>query len=52
MIKEIRRKVGQDQVEFVHCSYPSRDLVKIITLYEPDPNRWIDFEIRRRKNED
>jgi hypothetical protein len=21
----------------VQCSYPSRDLVKIITLYEPDP---------------
>lgn len=31
----------------IHCSYPSRPLVKIITLYEPDPNLWIDFEIRR-----
>jgi hypothetical protein len=29
------------------CSYPSRPLVKIITLYEPDPSRWIDFGVRR-----
>ncbi|MFW0860128.1 MAG: DUF4258 domain-containing protein [Dehalococcoidia bacterium] len=31
------------------CSYPSRPLIKIITLYEPDPNQWIDFRIRRTK---
>lgn len=31
----------------VHCSYPSRPLIKVITLYEPDPARWIDFRIRR-----
>ncbi len=31
----------------VHCSYPSRSLVKVITLYEPDPARWIDFRKRR-----
>lgn len=31
----------------IQCSYPSRPLVKIITLYEPDPARWIDFKIRR-----
>ena len=31
----------------VQCSYPSRPLVKIITLYEPDPDLWIDFRIRR-----
>jgi hypothetical protein len=30
----------------VQCSYPSRPLVKIITLYEPDPARWIDFKVR------
>jgi Domain of unknown function (DUF4258) len=23
----------------IHCSYPSRPVVKIITLYEPDPQR-------------
>ena len=31
----------------IRCSYPSRTLVKIITLYEPDPNLWIDFRFRR-----
>ncbi|MBA4158544.1 MAG: DUF4258 domain-containing protein [Gemmatimonadetes bacterium] len=32
----------------VQCSYPSRPLVKIITLYEPDSNRWLDYRTRRR----
>jgi hypothetical protein len=27
----------------VQCSHPSRERIKIITLYEPDPSRWIDF---------
>jgi heterodisulfide reductase subunit C len=32
----------------VQCSYPSRSLVKIITVYEPDPTKWAnDFTIRR-----
>jgi hypothetical protein len=31
----------------LQCSYPSRPLTKIITLYEPDPDLWIDFRIRR-----
>jgi len=30
----------------IQCSYPSRPLVKIITLYEPDPDRWIDYKKR------
>lgn len=33
----------------VQCSYPSRPLIKIITLYEPDPDRWAD--VRKRKQE-
>lgn len=32
----------------VQCSYPSRPLVKIITLYQPDARRWVDFRVRRR----
>jgi Domain of unknown function (DUF4258) len=24
----------------IHCSYPSRPLIKIITLYEPSLQRW------------
>ena len=31
----------------IHCSYPSRPLVKIITLYEPDPRLWLDLRTRR-----
>ncbi len=31
----------------VQCSHPSRPLVKIVTLYEPDAGRWIDFRERR-----
>jgi len=31
----------------IQCSYPSRPVLKIITLYEPDPEKWINFEKRR-----
>jgi hypothetical protein len=36
-----------DRPLHVQCSYPTRLLVKIITLYEPDPNLWHDFRVRR-----
>ena len=36
----------------IQTSYPSRPLVKIITVYEPDPNKWNDnFTVRRTNNE-
>jgi Domain of unknown function (DUF4258) len=35
----------------IQCSYPSRLVVKIITLYEPDPQRWVDFKVRRPADE-
>ena len=31
----------------IHCSYPRRPIIKIITLYEPEPSKWIDFKVRR-----
>jgi len=31
----------------IQCSYPSRPLVKVITLYEPDPKLWGDLRVRR-----
>ncbi len=31
----------------IQCSHPSRPLIKIVTLYEPAPNQWIDFKVRR-----
>lgn len=35
----------------LQCSYPSRPIIKIITLYEPDPARWIDNRIRRSQDD-
>ena len=32
----------------VQCSHPTRPLVKIVTMYEPDPLLWVDFRTRRR----
>jgi hypothetical protein len=34
----------------VQCSYPSRPLIKVITLYEPDPALWIDHKQRRKED--
>ena len=31
----------------VQCSYPTRPLVKVITVYEPDPDLWIDLRVRK-----
>jgi hypothetical protein len=31
----------------LQCSHPSRETVKIITVYQPDPEQWIDFKVRR-----
>ena len=36
----------------IHCSYPSRPLIKIITVYEPDLLRWNDNFTKRRGNDD
>ena len=34
----------------IQCSHPSRALIKVITLYEPDPSKWIDFRERRSRD--
>jgi hypothetical protein len=31
----------------IQCSYPSRPLIKIVTVYEPDSDDWIEFRIRK-----
>jgi hypothetical protein len=31
----------------IQCSYPIRPIVKIITVYEPDCDLWVDFRRRR-----
>ena len=36
----------------IQCSYPSRPLIKIVTVYEPNPQRWTDdFTQRRQRND-
>jgi len=30
----------------IQCSYPIRPLIKIVTLYEPNPDEWIEHKIR------
>jgi hypothetical protein len=35
----------------IQCSHPSRAIIKIVTCYEPAPNKWIDFRTRRKSNE-
>ena len=35
----------------IQYSYPSRPLIKIVTLYEPDPKLWIDLKVRRTPDE-
>ena len=37
----------KDRPLHVQCSYPSRPLLKIITLYEPDEDFWSDFKVRK-----
>ena len=31
----------------IQCTYPSRPVMKVITLYEPDPAMWIGWRQRR-----
>ena len=31
----------------VQVSHPSRPLIKVVTVYEPDVSRWIDYRYRR-----
>lgn len=40
-------RTGADRPLHVQVSYPSRPIVKVITLYEPDPDRWVDYRTRR-----
>jgi len=39
----------QERPLHIQCSYPERPSVKIITVYEPDRNLWIDEKIRKRR---
>jgi hypothetical protein len=36
-----------DRPIHIQCSHPSREMIKIITMYQPDPEQWIDYRVRR-----
>ena len=36
----------QNRPLHMQCSYPIRPLVKVVTVYEPDPDEWIGFRER------
>jgi Domain of unknown function (DUF4258) len=40
-------KTGAGRPLHIQCSYPTRPLLKIITVYEPDPSQWVDFKVRK-----
>lgn len=35
----------------IHCSHASREIIKLITIYEPSPTIWTDFKYRRKSYE-
>ena len=35
------------RVLHIQCSYPSREIIKVITLYQPELEQWIDYKVRR-----
>ena len=40
-------RTGKYRPLHIQASYPSRPRIKVITIYEPDPNLWIDFRTRK-----
>jgi hypothetical protein len=41
-------RTATGRVLHVQCTYPSRPLVKIVTVYEPDPTQW-DETLKHRR---
>jgi hypothetical protein len=35
-----------DRPLHIQCSYPSRPLIKVVTVYEPSPDDWLNFKVR------
>jgi hypothetical protein len=34
----------------IQCAHPIREILKVITVYQPDPSQWIDFRTRKPSN--
>jgi hypothetical protein len=41
-------RTGEGRALHIQCSYAERPLVKIVTLYEPDPKVWENMKSRVR----
>ncbi len=41
-------KTNLERPLHIQCSHPTRPKIKIVTLYEPDPEEWVDFRKRRK----
>ena len=37
----------RDRPSHIQCSYPSRTVIRVVTLYEPDERLWDEFSVRR-----
>lgn len=35
----------------IQCSHPTRGILKVITVYEPDSDEWVEFRQRRIKDD-
>ena len=42
---------AEDRPPHIQCSHPSAPIITVVTCYEPDPKKWINFRIRRKSNE-
>ncbi len=40
-------RTARGRILHVHCSDETRPMLKIVTVYEPDPRRWRDARFRR-----
>ena len=43
-------RTTSDRPLHIQCSDPSRAILKIITVYEPTPDEWIEFKQRKSKD--
>ena len=38
----------KDRALHAVCTYPTQPVLKVITIYEPDPEQWVEHRIRRK----
>ena len=38
----------KDRALHAVCTYPTQPVLKVITIYEPDPAQWVEHRVRRK----